>query len=523
MKRIPTESSTPILLGRLRVQAQSPLRSPTGRRGWSIWTSLFILMGLSAPVAAWSFIPNFFGGETPPNVLTAEAELGPFINRILEQGEIEASRGIEVRCEVRSRNSSGTNIIQIVPAGTRVEQGDLLVKLDDSALQQDLIQQQIAFSASESLAIESRAALEASKIARDEYEEGTFREQSELLESLLVVAEENLRRAQEYLVYSKQLAERGYVSKVQLQADAFAVQKADKEREVAKTKLEVLQKFSRRKMLNQLTADIQTTTAKVRAREKTLELDQKRLEEIQEQIAKCRILAPGPGQVVYGNDPRRASSSEQPIMEGVPVRERQVIIRLPDPEKMRVLAKVHESRISHIKKGMTSEITSDALPGRVLTGTVATVGEYPLPSLSVYTAHVKEYAVEIDIHSPPEELRTAMTAQVDILVEHFDSQLQIPVGAVIPRGTRHFVAVPVNETTFETREIKVGSSNDASIIVKDGLELGEKVVLNHADIKDKLDLPDDVLTPLVPESEVTKTVAKSGNREASNANASARK
>lgn len=453
---------------------------------------MVLMFGLTAtPVAVWSLISGFFGRESTPNVLTAEAELGPFIIRVLEQGEIEASKGIEVRCEVRSRNSSGTNIIQIVPAGTRVQPGDLLVRLDDSALQQELIQQQIACTSSESLMIEATAASEAAKIARSEYEEGTYREQNETLRSLLVVAEENVRRAQEYLSYSKLLAERGYVSKVQLQADAFAVEKAIKERDVANTKLEVLEKFSRRKMLNQLDADILTAAAKVRSREKTLELDMKRLKEIEEQVAKCRIVSPAAGQVVYANDSRRSSASEQAIMEGVPVRERQVLLTLPDPDKMRVLAKVHESRISNIRKGQTAEVTTDALPGRVLTGTVSSVSDYPLQSSTVYTSHIKEYAVEIDVHSPPPDLRPQMTSQVDILVEHHDSQLQIPVGAVISRGIRSFVAVLKNETEFETRELKLGAANDSNIIVQSGLEVGEKVVLNHSDIIDKLDLPED--------------------------------
>lgn len=461
------------------------------RRGASLWTAVIALAVISVPLAAWKFLPDFLHREAAPNILTAEVTIGPFLNRVLEQGEIESSSSIEVRCEVRSRNSSGTNILEIVPEGTRVKQGDFLVRLDDSALQTELVQQQITCSGSESLAIEAEAALRSAELALTEYEEGTFSEQKESLNSALVVAKENQRRAEEYLAYSQKLAERGYVSQVQLEADRFAVQKAISELGVAQMKLTVLEKFSKLKMLTQLKADIQTARAKLDARQKTWQLDKQRLTEIEEQIAKCIIRAPAAGQVVYANDANRGKTTgELLIAEGMPVRERQVLVRLPDPTRMRVLAKVHESRISQIHKGLTAEVTTDALPDHPLIGSVTIVSEYPIPSVNVYTSHIKEYAVEIEIHHPPEELRPGMSAQVDVLVEHQDSQRLIPIDAAIARGDKFFVAVPHEDGTFETREIKVGSANDAILTIREGLEVGEKVVLNHAEIKDRLNLPE---------------------------------
>lgn len=446
---------------------------------------------IGAPLAAWKFLPNFLHRETVPNVLTAEVTVGPFINRVLEQGEIESSSSVEVRCEVRSRTSGGTNILEIVTEGTRVKQGDFLIRLDDAALQMELVQQQITCSGSESLAIEAEAAYRSAELALNEYEQGTFREQQKTMESALFVANENQRRAEEYLAFSKKLAERGYVSQVQLESDRVAVEKARTELVVAETKKEVLEKFSKLKMLTQLKADILTARAKQDARQKTWQLDKQRLKEIEEQIAKCIIRAPTDGQVVYANDANRGKSSgDLLIAEGTPVRERQVLVRLPDPTRMRVLAKVHESRISHIRKGMTAEVTTDALPDQPLIGSVTVVSEYPIPSINIYTTHIKEYAVEIEIHNPPDGLRPGMSAQVDVLVEQLNDQRLIPIDAAIARGDRFFVAVPHDDGSFETREVKVGSANDAVIAIKEGLEPGEKVILNHTEIKDKLNLPE---------------------------------
>lgn len=504
------------------------MRSQNRRSGWSSWATIVTLtsLSLSGTVAAWSILPSFMTGDTTPTYLTSEVTIGPFLNRILEQGEIESSSSVEVRCEVRSRNSSGTNILEIVPEGTRVKEGDFLIELDASALQQELIQQQIVVSGSESMLIEAQTAFTAASLALEEYEEGTLKEQRETLEGALVVANENKRRAEEYLEYSRKLAERGYVSQVQLDADKFAVEKAVKEQDVAQTKLKVLDKYTRKKMLNQLNADIKTAKAKLAAREKTYELDKLKLQEIEQQISKCKIYAPTAGQVVYANDPRRSNNGELLIAEGLPVRERQILVRLPDPTRMRVLAKVHESRISLVRKGITAEIVTDALADRTLTGTVASVSEYPLPSTSIYTSHIKEYAVEIDIHSPPAELRPGMSSQVNLLVEHQDSAIQIPIGAAIARGEQFFCAIPKDDGKFETREIKVGSSNDTSIIVTEQLQVGEKVVLNPSeDILKKLDLPEVApVTAPSPEALAAEQAATNAvqAREAEKANAKKR-
>lgn len=466
------------------------------RRGASLWGVVIALAlvsvpaAISTPATIWSSVTDWFGGETLPDYLTAEVTVGPFVHDVIEHGEIESSSNVEVRCGVRSRSSSGINILEIVPEGSRVEAGDFLVRLDDAALQTELIQQQIIVTNSQAQVIESQAAFDSAGLALKEYESGTFLEQEEQLESALFVAQENVRRAEEYLQYSQRLAERGYIPEVQLEADRFAVEKSRKEREVAETKLNVLRKFTLAKMITGLKADIATAKARLDSRTKTLQLDEVRLKEIEEQIEKCVMTAPVAGQVVYANDrDRRGSSGDLLIEEGRPVRERQVLVRLPDPTKMRVIAKVHESRISHVQVGTQAKIVLDALPDLDLTGQVVMVSEYPLPSISIYTAHVKEYAVEVDIIDPPAGLRPGMTAKVAIMVARESEAMQVPIQAVIERNGRYFSAVARADGSAETREVEVGHINEEAVVILSGLSAGENVILTPGNYEELLNLP----------------------------------
>jgi len=439
-----------------------------------------VLVGIVV-VGAWRSMSgqSQSAAETVP--LTAPVELGPFVDEVIEPGEVESSSNVEIRCEVQSRNSAGTTILEIVPEGTYVEEGDFLVKLDDSALQTELLQQDIVCNNSHSLLIEAQADEEAARLAQEEYESGTFKQEKEQLESAEFVAQEDLRRAEEYLRYSEQLAERGYVSEVQLEADRFAVEKAIKELAVAGTKLEVLTNYTKRKMLNRLEAAIKTAETRLKSRENTYDLDKARLDKIKDQITKCVIRASASGQVVYANDNNlRMVNGNILIAEGRQVRERQVVVRLPDPKNMQVVAKIHESRVDRVKQGMTAMIRVDAFPDLELTGTVRKVGEYPIPQMNRYLEHIKEYATDVEIHNPPEGLRAGMNAEVAIQVERLEEALQVPPQAVVQRDGSYFCVVS-SEQDMEARQVRIGSANETFVVIEQGLRAGEQVLLNPGD------------------------------------------
>lgn len=415
--------------------------------------------------------------------LTAAAVQSDFLQEVVERGEVGSSSNVDIRCQVQSKSLAGIPIIQIVPEGTYVQEGDFLVKLDDSGLQSDLVQQQIACNSSRALEVEGRADYEAAKLALEEYESGTYLQDRGVVEGEQFVARENMRRAEEYLSYSLRLADRGYVTDVQLEADRFAVEKARKEFDNASTKLEVLGRYTRTKTINRLKANVETAQARMRARENSHDLDEERLKNLEDQLAKCVINAPTSGQVVYANPP----TGEPLIAEGKSVRERQIIIRLPDPKRMQVLARINESRIDKVRVGMTSRIQLDAFPNMTLTGTVRSVSEYPLPAASAYS-YVKEYGAEVSIDDAPAGVRTGMTAQVSIEVDRRENALQVPVQSVVERGKKFFCILEKG-SELALREVKVGPANEQSVIITGGLEAGEKVVLAPQSYEAKVDLP----------------------------------
>lgn len=406
----------------------------------------------------------------------------------IEPGEIESAENVEIKSEVRSRSSTGVSILEIVPEGSVVKKGDFLVRLDDATLQKDLLRQRISVHQAKATLVKATADVEAARLALQEYLAGSFRESEEQLESAEFVAKENLRRAQEYLLYSKKLAAKGYVSEAQLEADQFAVEKAVKELDLSQTKLEVLRTHSRKAKVNDLNASIMTAEARLQSAENSYQLEKTQEIEIEEQIQKCQIFSPADGEVTYANKNKSGTNDGLLIEEGKSVRENQTIIRLPNASLLRVRAKVNENRIEQVRAGMSCDILIDAMRDLQLKGKVESVSEYPIPSISRYTSHIKEYATEIVITDPPPGVRTGMTAKVTIKSEHIDRVLQIPLTSVFRVDGETFCLVGHEDDEMQIRSIELGSHNMSMAVIKSGLEEGERVVLNPDHFKNLIKL-----------------------------------
>jgi HlyD family secretion protein len=479
------------------------------------WGSALAVAVILAILAAGGWSMRDLLWQAPHSQLIVErARTGAFVHDVVERGEVESSANVNVVCEVQSQNAEGVRIIEIVAEGTLVKTGDFLVKLDDAVLRTDRAKQLIDVSTSEAALAEAQNDLEALRIAKQEYEEGTFKQEEAELESELLVAEENIRRAESCLKYSEKMWARGYIDRAKFEADQFAVEKYRKELDVAQIKLDVLRNFTKAKTVKEHETDIRTAETKVNAERAKHQVELEKLAHIEKQLEKCTIKAPIDGQVVYAEMERWRSNADNAIRPGTRVREQQVIIRLPDPKKMQVKARISEARVDRVKADMKVKIELDALPGLVLEGRVKKVNPYP-SSDNWFNANVKEYATFVEISDPPEALRPGMSAHVAIRVETLSEALQVPVQAVVERGDKFYCLVRDPQGKLAAREVLIGSTNEKFLVIREGLSEGQEVVMNPRAHLEEVGLPAvDVETPKIE----TAKIASSG--EASSANKS---
>lgn len=459
---------------------------PMSRKGGIARRLLIGLVVATSGIAvAWGGI-HVFRGDGSVQVITRQPTFGEFITDIVERGDVESSSNTELRCEVSS--AEGVRILDIVPEGTLVNPGDVVVQLDDSTIRKELSTQRISVNTIEAAYSKAKNELEAEVIARKEYEEGTFVQEELKLESEMFVAQENSRRAGNVYSHSRVLAARGYITDAQLEGDRFSVDKHQKDLDVVLTKLKVIREYTKPKTLKKHDSTIKIAEAAVAAEKSKYEIEQEKLANLESQLAKCIIKATSTGQVVYNNQDRWRGDDFF-IRKGNRVRERQVIVKLPDTGKMQVKAKISEARVDRVKPGMTATIRVEALRGAELKGVVKTVSAYASDE-NWFNPNSKDYDAIITISDPTATLKPGMTSQVSIRVETQPEALQIPVQCVVQRSGKHYAVVRETATKLALRELEIGSTNDKFIIVKSGVERNDDVVMNPRAHTAKLGLKD---------------------------------
>src|SRR5262249_29539821 len=233
------------------------------------------------------------------------------------------------------------------------------------------------------------------EIAVQEYLEETYVKELQLVEAQITIAMENLRSAENSLVHAERMARKGYVTPLQRDAQAFAVQRSKLDLDTAQTAKTVLQKFTKAKMLKDLEAARDTAEAQMRSETAAFELEEARLKRLQAMLLNCTITAPQDGMVVYANESssRFGGGSSVKIEEGASVREKQSIVRLPDLSQMQVKVSIHESKVEQIRPDMRARVS---IGGRELQGTVVSVANQP-DSASFSMANVKMYSTVVKI------------------------------------------------------------------------------------------------------------------------------
>ncbi|MCA9106810.1 MAG: hypothetical protein KDA83_15415, partial [Planctomycetales bacterium] len=190
-----------LLIPRRMNSAIQPTRRRSDRGGLAVGAIVVVLVLLVAVGGGIWYYVGGSGSKTSFNPLFAMAEIKPFEAKVLEQGQVESSENVEFRCEIKSRYGE-TRVIEVIPEGSFVNPGDILITLDKSRLEEAREAQEIAVANAEKLVQQANGKLQAAEIAKVEYLEGKYEETKATILNEIFVAEEELRKAEEYARFS---------------------------------------------------------------------------------------------------------------------------------------------------------------------------------------------------------------------------------------------------------------------------------------------------------------------------------
>ncbi len=428
--------------------------------------AVYSVPGMSKPIKSWL-------APSTSEVETYAVRRGSFDQSVVDRGALESSKNEDVYCEVEG----GTTIISIKPEGTRVKKGEVVCELDSASLKDTLVNQTITTESAKANYSNAILTREVAEIAVKEYEEGIFVQDLANVDGEIKLAESDLSRALDRVDWARRMFDKGYVSEATKVTEELALQRAKFTKEQSQTKRHVLVTYTKGKTIKTLKSDVEKARSDELAKKATWELEVGKESKLRKQIQACTLLAPNDGLVVYSNDPNRGFMNNAPqIEEGATVRERQKIFALPDITKMQVNAKIHESRLNEISPGMKARIRVEALADVVLNGTVKDVAPLPDPT-SFFSSDIKVYTTHVQIDNPTSSLRPGMNAQVEIMVDHREGVLMIPVLAILQYGGKNHVAKKEGDV-FRRIEVDLGPSNEKEAQVLKGVSEGDLVALN---------------------------------------------
>lgn len=484
-------------------------RQPRSRqRALLVFAGLVVLALGATAFSAWSN-----GGahrDSLAGIPVTEVRRGPLAIKAVESGTIRPRRQIVLKNETEDPAA----ILFIVPEGKRVSAGELLVELDVAQLENDVVERRIRVQndeadlihAEENLKVvenQSEADFEQARLDYQfaqqdlqKYLEGEYPRQLKEAETRITLAQEELLRANEDVRWSRVLFEQKYLAQAELEQDELAAKKAQLNLELATADVELLKKYTHPRQVDQLESDVRQAemalertqrlaranlaqaNAQLSARQAELIEEKTRLERLESQLTKANIYAPIDGLVLYATSVQdNWRRNDEPIEVGTTIRARDEIIYLPTDSEYNVDVKITEVDLGKIKPDLPVNIIVDAIPDRVLQGTVTQIAQLPDSQSRYLNPNLKLYETVIELEPSDVPLRNGMSCQVEILVDHYPDALYVPIQTVTRIAGQPVVYVADASGVVTPREISIGLDNSRFIHVQDGLTQGERILL----------------------------------------------
>lgn len=478
---------------------------------------LKLAIGLGALVGVVVLAMALWGGKSGSGPAAAEVfpvAKSTFNISVVANGELQARNQVEIRSKLEKQAS----IVQLVDEGSRVKQGDILIKLNIEEIENQYQEEVAKVEAAKSDLVvsqnnyeiqlkqndsELRKANLALELARIEYEKWLNGDDVKKRQEIDLKIQRTIReeeRLGEKAERSRALHERGFLSTDSLKIDETAHIEALANMETAQLERQVYEEYDRMKQIKTLTSDIeekqaeldrtvQSNSSNLASKEadlnnkrQQLRLREERLAKLKEQIDAGVVIAPNDGLVVYGTTLERSrwgGGGDDGLKIGQTVHPNQLLIALPDVREMVASVRVHETIAGRIRPGQAATVKVDAVPGQSFSGQVLSIGVLA-ESGGWRDPNLREYTVKVVLDETEAKamLKPAMRCEAEVVLGAVDDALSVPIQAVFNEGATRFVYT-ANGGRYEKTPVKVGRRSETLVEIRAGLHEGQKVLLRQ--------------------------------------------
>ncbi len=473
---------------------------------------------IAAGVVAVLVVASLFVGggsddEVPEDAPRFFVQRGDLVVSILQSGELAARKSQDIVNEA----SGNAKIVEIVDDGNYVTNGQLIVELESSDLEDRYLQQKSSAATAEADLMHSQEALEIEKLkhatdvdsaklkvelaqlALKKYNEAEYPQMVLKAESDIKLAEQELKKARGELEGTQELFEKDFSSRLELESAQLKVDRQEIEVRNKTKDLEILQDYTYVKTLKELennvknagadlerlkktyTAELSRSESRIEAQKTALAIQKNQLANRERQLNNTKIYADFNGQVFYPTERYRRGTQ---IEKGATINYRQKILSYPDLSSWNLNVGIPEASIDKVAIGQEAVATVDAISGLVLRGRISKIGAVP-DSQDWFNSGTKTYAIIIEVVSETnEQLKPGMTATVEIVTDQLRDVLYVPIQSVVSDQDDHYVYV-IKRNRKELRKVEIGKYNTQYIEIRSGLKEGEELLL-YAEVEKEI-------------------------------------
>lgn len=488
-------------------------RIPKYRRGFTS-TGVLVAAGAAMVMLGAAWLTTDGAGSSTDALEQSDlylVEVGSFDITIPASGELAALEQVEVRCELDGNNNA---LVEIVDEGINVKEGDLLFRTDNAGILEKIQNAKDNVVNAENTLRNREASLEISEgyrkselqkaqvkvdqaeLALKSWEEGEVLREREKLDLSVLTAEREYKRLKEKHEKSKELFEKEFLSKDELDSESIDLLRKESALKTANTNQGIYEKYTyfkeklqKESDSNQAVAEMGRTDKRtaaelrsaqdnVKASNATLDSKIEWLEKYELQLTQTEVFAPSDGMVVFGStiNRRGRGDNEKPLQVGSKLYRNQLVVVLPNIERMAADVKVNEALSGLIESGQSALIKTDAIPDVVITGTVLGVsvlaedGGWRDPNR-------RDYGVKVELdENHGLALKPSMRVKVDIFVDKVVDALFVPIQAIHRRGRDVFVYLRDGDEYIE-QIVDIKRNSELFVEVVEGLDAGNQVLL----------------------------------------------
>jgi hypothetical protein len=365
-----------------------------------------------------------------------------FLDSLQFRGEVKALKSVTISAPAEAGD---LQIIKILPEGTVVKPGDVVVEFDKTKTEQDLAQFKSALKSAQAEIGQAKAQ---ARLAEEENKTAVLKARYDVEGAKLEASKQEI------------------VSRIEGEEAKLKLADAEQKLREAETKQKSDEGLNRA-----------TIESKVQASKKA-QYDVNRAERALGQMSQRAASAGtisllqhwgGSAMVMYRPGDRAWPGA--------------AIAELPDATTLRITARVDETERGRLALSQPVAVQLNAIPDRQFTGHIERIGAIASLDFTSGWPITRNFILEVGLDQTDPRFKPGITGDVTVVVDKVPNAIIIPAQALFQKSGQN-VAYVWRGGEFEERALEISRRSSDRILVAKGISAGDKVALRDPTVKE---------------------------------------